>query len=104
MHDFPDPTQGKAVPYGVYAVTDNSGWVSVGINHDTAEFAVNSIRCWLPRMRCPRYPGADRLMNNADCGGSIGARVRLWKVELQKLADETGLILEVCHYPSGTPK
>jgi hypothetical protein len=103
-HDFPDKELGKAVPYGVYDVTDNNGWVSVGVNHDTAAFAVNTIRRWLNRMGQARYPGAERLLINADCGGSNGARVRLWKIELQKLADETGLILEVCHYPPGTSK
>jgi hypothetical protein len=104
VHDFPDPELGKAIPYGVYDVTDNSGWVSVGVTHDTAPFAVNTIRCWLEKMGHARYPDAERLLINADCGGSNGARVRLWKVELQKLADETGLILEVCHYPPGTSK
>lgn len=104
VHDFPDPELGKAIPYGVYDVTDNSGWVSAGVTHDTAPFAVNTIRCWLEKMGHARYPDAERLLINADCGGSNGARVRLWKVELQKLAGETGLILEVCHYPPGTSK
>ena len=85
-------------------MTDNSGWVSAGVTHDTAPFAVNTIRCWLEKMGHARYPDAERLLINADCGGSNGARVRLWKVELQKLAGETGLILEVCHYPPGTSK
>jgi len=85
VHDFPDPELGKAIPYGVYDVTDNSGWVSAGVTHDTAPFAVNTIRCWLEKMGHARYPDAERLLINADCGGSNGARVRLWKVELQKL-------------------
>ena len=92
------------MPYGVYDVGANTGWVSVGITHDTAEFAVASIRCWLARMGGQRYPGMRELTITADCGGSNGARVRLWKVELQKLADETGLTLHVCHYPPGTSK
>jgi Rhodopirellula transposase DDE domain len=104
VHDFEDKALGKVVPYGVYDVTDNTGWVSVGIGHDTAAFAVNSIRCWLAKMGRERYPTAQRLMITADCGGSNGARVRLWKLELQKLADETGLVIEVSHYPPGTSK
>lgn len=104
VHDFEDKTLGKAIPYGVYDLTDNKGWVSVGVTHDTAQFAVNAIRRWLTKMGCVRYPAARRLMITADCGGSNGARVRLWKIELQKLADETGLILSVCHYPPGTSK
>jgi len=104
VHDFEDKTLGKAIPYGVYDVTDNSGWVSVGITHDTAQFAVNAIRRWLEKMGRQRYPAADRVLITADCGGSNGARVRLWKIELQKLADETGLTLSVCHYPPGTSK
>ena len=89
------------MPYGVYDVTANAGFVSVGITSDTAEFAVQSIRCWLERMGRERYPEATELTITADCGGSNGARVRLWKVELQKLADETGLVLHVHHYPPG---
>jgi hypothetical protein len=104
VHDFEDKTKGKVVPYGVYDVTDNSGWVSIGITHDTAEFAVQSIRCWLAKMGRERYPHASELMITADCGGSNGARVRLWKVALQKLADETRLSISVCHYPPGTSK
>lgn len=104
VHDFPDKNQGKVVPYGVYDVADNSGWVSVGIDHDTAEFAVNTIRRWLQKHGRSRYPGANQLLITADCGGSNGARTRLWKVKLQKLADETGLSISVCHYPSGTSK
>ena len=95
VHDFADKELGKAAPYGVYDVTANAGFVSVGISSDTAEFAVESIRCWLDRMGRQRYPEAHEeaheLTITADCGGSNGARVRLWKLELQKLADETGL-------------
>jgi Rhodopirellula transposase DDE domain len=104
VHDFEDKTLGKAIPYGVYDMTDNSGWVSVGVTHDTAQFAVNAIRRWLEKMGRARYPSARRLMITADCGGSNCARVRLWKIELQKLADEAGLTLCVCHYPPGTSK
>ncbi len=104
VHDFEDKQLGKVVPYGVYDVTANAGFVSVGITSDTAEFAVQSIRCWLERMGRQRYPKARELTITADCGGSNGARVRLWKVELQKLADETGLVLHVHHYPPGTSK
>ena len=104
VHDFEDKELGKVVPYGVYDVTANAGFVSVGITSDTAEFAVQSIRCWLERMGRERYPEATELTITADCGGSNGARVRLWKVELQKLADETGLVLHVHHYPPGTSK
>jgi hypothetical protein len=104
VHDFPDKALGKVIPYGVYDITDNSGWVNVGVDHDTAQFAVNAIRRWLDRMGCRRYPAAGRLMITADCGGSNGSRVRLWKVELQKFADQTGLAISVCHYPPGTSK
>ncbi len=104
VHDFEDKTLGKVAPYGVYDVTANEGWVSVGITADTAEFAVASIRHWLERMGRQRYPEARELTITADCGGSNGARVRLWKVELQKLADETGLAIRVRHYPPGTSK
>jgi DDE family transposase len=104
VHDFEDKKLGKVVPYGVYDVTANAGFVSVGITSDTAEFAVQSIRCWLERMGRERYPQATELTITADCGGSNGARVRLWKVELQKLADQTGLVLHVHHYPPGTSK
>jgi hypothetical protein len=104
VHDFEDKQLGKVVPYGVYDVTANAGFVSVGITSDTAEFAVQSIRCWLERMGRQRYPKARELTITADCGGSNGARVRLWKVELQKLADETDLVLHVHHYPPGTSK
>ena len=104
VHDFEDKTLGKVTPYGVYDVTADAGFVSVGITADTAEFAVQAIRCWLERMGRPRYPEARELTITADCGGSNGARVRLWKLELQKLADETGLTLNVRHYPPGTSK
>jgi hypothetical protein len=104
VHDFEDKQLGKVVPYGVYDVTANAGFVSVGITSDTAEFAVQAIRCWRERMGRQRYPKAQELTITADCGGSNGARVRLWKVELQKLADETGLVLHVHHYPPGTSK
>ena len=104
VHDFEDKDLGKVVPYGVYDVTANAGFVSVGITSDTAQFAVQSIRCWLDRMGRRRYRHARELMITADCGGSNGARVRLWKVELQKLADATGLSLHVHHYPPGTSK
>jgi hypothetical protein len=104
VHDFEDKKLGKVVPYGVYDVTANTAVVSVGITADTAEFAVQAIRCWLERMGWQRYPRARELTITADCGGSNGARVRLWKVELQKLADATGLVLHVHHYPPGTSK
>jgi Rhodopirellula transposase DDE domain len=104
VHDFEDKELGKIVPYGVYDVTANAGWVSVGITSDTAEFAVASIRRWLDEMGRERYPHASELTITADCGGSNGARVRLWKVELQKLADATGLVIHVHHYPPGTSK
>ena len=103
-HDFADKTLGKAVPYGVYDIAANAGCVSVGIDNDTAQFSVNSIRRWLDVMGRERYPDMNQLMITADGGGSNGSRVRLFKVELQKLADETGLPLRVCHYPPGTSK
>jgi len=104
VHDFVDKELGKAIPYGVYDIAANAGCVSVGIDHDTAEFAVNAIGRWHETMGRERYPMADRLMITADGGGSNGSRVRLWKVELQKLADVTGLTLAVSHYPPGTSK
>lgn len=104
VHDFVDKDLGKAVPYGVYDIAANAGCVSVGIDNDTAQFAVNSIRCWLDTMGRERYPDMKQVMITADGGGSNGSRVRLFKVELQKLADETGLMLTVCHYPPGTSK
>ena len=104
VHDFVDKELGKVAPYGIYDIATNTGWVSVGIDHDTAAFAVNSIRRWHEVVGRERYDAADRLLITADGGGSNGSRVRLWKLELQKLADETGLILQVCHYPPGTSK
>lgn len=104
VHDFVDDELGKVVPYGVYDIMANAGCVSVGVDNDTAQFSVNSIRRWLDVMGRERYPDAAHLMITADGGGSNGSRVRLFKVELQKLADETGLTLQVCHYPPGTSK
>jgi hypothetical protein len=104
VHDFEDKGLGKVVPYGVYDVGANAGWVSLGITSDTSEFAVNAIRTWIERIGAKRYPHMHELTITADCGGSNGARVRLWKVELQKLADESGLTLRVHHYPPGTSK
>jgi Rhodopirellula transposase DDE domain len=104
VHDFVDKELGKAVPYGVYDIAADAGCVSVGIGNDTAQFAVNSIRRWLNVMGYQRYPAMDQLMITADGGGSNGSRVRLFKIELQNLADETGLRLQVCHYPPGTSK
>jgi len=103
-HDFPDPKLGKAVPYGVYDIHGDEAGVSVGISHDTAEFAVGAIRRWWEKLGCRRYAGAKRVLITAGSGGSNGSRNRLWKLELQELADETGLIFEVCHYPPGTSK
>lgn len=103
-HDFPDKELGKAVPYGVYDVTHNEAGVSVGISHDTAEFAVASIRRWWQRMGRKRYPQAKRLLVTADCGGSNSPRTRLWRWALQQFANETGLTIELCHYPPGTSK
>jgi hypothetical protein len=104
VHDFPDKELGKVVPYGVYDVGTNTGWVSVGVTADTAAFAVNSIRAWRQRMGMQRHPDMCELTITADCGGSNGARVRLGKVELQRFADETGLVLHIHHYPPGTSK
>jgi hypothetical protein len=104
VHDFRIPELGRAVPYGVYDITGNTGWVSVGVDHDTASFAVNAIRSWWRMMGQARYPHARSLLITADCGGSNGARVRLWKRELQLLADELGLTITVCHLPPGTSK
>jgi transposase len=104
VHDFVDPELGRATPYGVYDLSRNSGWISVGMDHDTAEFAVETIRRWWRSMGQPIYPQATRLLITADAGGSNGSRLRLWKVELQKLADETGLRIVVCHFPPGTSK
>jgi hypothetical protein len=104
VHDFLDKTLGKAIPYGVYDLLNNQGWVSVGIDHDTAEFAVHSIRQWWARMGRRRFPRARTLLITADGGGSNGNRSRLWKRSLQTLADELGLTLSVCHFPPGTSK
>jgi Rhodopirellula transposase DDE domain len=104
VHDFVIPELGRAAPYGVYDIAGNAGWVSVGIDHDTASFAVNTIRRWWQAMGRARYPQATRLLITADCGGSNGARVRLWKRELQALANELGIAITVCHLPPGTSK
>ena len=104
IHDFADPTLGKVIPYGVYDITNNKGWVNVGITHDTAEFAVESIRRWWREMGKPMYPNASKLLITADSGGSNGRRVRLWKLELQKLSNEIGMVIHVCHLPPGTSK
>jgi transposase len=104
VHDFVVPELGRAAPYGVYDVANNSGWVSVGVDHDTSAFAVETIRRWWYGMGRASYPQATQVLITADSGGSNGSRVRLWKVELQKLADETGLELRVCHLPPGTSK
>ena len=103
-HDFPDKELGKAIPYGVYDIDKNEAWVSVGVSSDTAEFAVESVRRWWKQLGSKRYPKSNRLLVTADSGGSNGHRNRLWKLELQQLADETGLTIEVCHYPPGTSK
>jgi transposase len=104
VHDFLIPTQGKAVPYGVYDLTRNAGWVSVGIDHDTASFAVRTIGRWWQKMGRPRYRRARSLLITADAGGSNGTRLRLWKWELQQLATRTGLTITTCHFPPGTSK
>jgi hypothetical protein len=104
VHDFADKDLGKVAPYGVYDIAADAGWVSLGITHDTAAFAVASIRTWIEKIGRARYQNMRELTITADCGGSNGARVRLWKVELQKLADETNLTIKVRHYPPGTSK
>ena len=104
VHDFKDAGLGKAIPYGVYDLATDAGWVSVGVDHDTAAFAVETLRRWWRRMGSARYPAARRLLVTADAGGSNGSRSRLWKVELQRFADETGLAVSVCHFPPGTSK
>jgi hypothetical protein len=104
VHDFKIPELGRAAPYGVYDLAQNIGWVSVGVDHDTASFAVATIRRWWYVMGQERYPKAQKLLITADGGGSNGSRVRLWKLELQKLADETGLAIAVSHFPPGTSK
>jgi transposase len=104
VYDFPIPGLGRATPYGVYDLGRNAGWVNVGLDHDTAAFAVESIRRWWNGVGRQQYPEAKRLLISADGGGSNGSRVRLWKWELQQLADETGLAITVCHLPPGTSK
>ena len=104
VHDFVIPELGRAAPYGIYDLAQNTGWVSVGIDHDTASFAVETIRRWWHAMGQEKYPQAKRLMITADGGGSNGSRLRLWKLELQRLADETGLTIAVSPFPPGTSK
>ncbi len=104
VHDFQDPALGKAIPYGVYDLANNQGWVSVGIHHDTAHFAARTIRRWYEDMGSQRFPRAHELLITADGGGSNSCRSRLWKVALQELADHLGLTLRVCHFPPGTSK
>jgi hypothetical protein len=104
VHDLVDKELGKAIPYGVYDITENEGWVSVGIDHDTARFAAEAIGRWWRNMGIKRYPDATELLITADGGGSNGSRSRLWKVALQDLADELGLSIQVCHLPPGTSK
>jgi hypothetical protein len=104
VHDFPDPAVPKAVPYGIYDIAANTGWVSVGCDGDTASFAVETLRRWWYGVGGPRYPRTRRLLICADAGGSNGYRVRLWKLELAALASETGLAITVCHFPPGTSK
>jgi hypothetical protein len=104
VHDFIDPDLGKAIPYGVYDVKHNEGWVSVGMDHDTARFATEALRRWWKKMGSKRYPNAKELLITADGGGSNGSRSRLWKAALQTLANRIGLKLRVCHFPPGTSK
>ncbi len=104
VHDFKDKELGKAIPYGVHDLAANNGWVSVGVDHDTASFAAESVRRWWERMGRHAYPDAKRLLVTADAGGSNGPRNRLWKLELQRVADATGLEVSVCHFPPGTSK
>jgi hypothetical protein len=104
VHDFIDPELGRAIPYGVYDLARNAGWVSVGIDHDTAAFAVATIERWWKKMGSKAYPNARQLLITADGGGSNGSRVRLWKLELQRFSDRTGLPITVCHFPPGTSK
>lgn len=104
VHDFEDRQLGKIIPYGIYDVQDNSGWVSVGIDHDTADFAIDSILSWWKQMGGKTYPAAEELLIMADAGGSNGSRLRLWKIGVQRLADTTGLRIKVCHFPPGTSK
>jgi hypothetical protein len=104
VYDFVIKGQGKVAPYGIYDLAHNQGWVSIGVSHDTAEFAVSTIRTWWHRMGKPLYPDTKKLLITADGGGSNGSRVRLWKYELQKLATELGITIHVCHFPPGTSK
>jgi Rhodopirellula transposase DDE domain len=104
VHDFVDKRLGKAIPYGVYDMTHNCGWVSVGVDHDTAAFAVATVQQWWQRMGQQMYPQAQHVLITADGGGSNGSRSRLWKVELQRFSDATGLAVSVCHFPPGTSK
>jgi hypothetical protein len=104
VHDFADKALGKVIPYGVYDILNDQGWVSVGVDHDTAQFATHSIHSWWARMGCRRFRRADDLLITADGGGSNGSRCRLWKVCLQQLADELGIGLVICHFPPGTSK
>ena len=104
MHDFADPALGKVAPYGVYDITANTGWVNVGTDADTGQFAVESIRRWWTTMGRAAYPGSNRLLITADSGGSNGSRLRLWKTELAAFATESGLAITVCHLPPGTSK
>ena len=103
-HDFPSQSQGRAIPYGIYDLAHDEGWVAVGIDHDTSQFAAASIRAWWQHLGAQRFPDATTLTITADCGGSNGNRTRLWKTELQQLADDTGLAIRVCHFPPGTSK
>jgi transposase len=103
-HDFPSQAQGRAIPYGIYDLAHDEGWISVGIDHDTSQFAAASIRAWWQHLGHERFPDATTLTITADCGGSNGNRTRLWKTELQRLADDTGLTITVCHFPPGTSK
>ena len=104
VHDFQDKLLGKIAPYGVYDIDKNKGWINLGIDHDTAEFAVESIRRWWMKVGKSKYPKAKTLTITADSGGSNGYRTRLWKFELQKLSNQTGLIIRVRHFPPGTSK
>ena len=104
VHDFPDRDLGKAIPYGIYDVSANTGWVTVGTDHDTSAFAVATLRSWWQKTGRPRYPEATSLLICADSGGSNGSRIRAWKIELARLAAETGLSITVCHLPPGTSK
>jgi hypothetical protein len=104
VHDFPDKELGKAIPYGIYDVSANTGWVSVGTDHDTSAFAVATLRTWWDTVGICRYPSANRLLICADGGGSNGSRVRAWKIELARFAADTGLHVTVCHLPPGTSK